>query len=82
MDSSPKPRQRARKGDGKFRGDNPETKGLNEAWVPTEVEAALPKEKDYSVKPKVEGTSGSSAGKYSKRPKTRPTFGSVTTTTT
>ena len=81
MDSNPKPRQRARKSDGKFKGDNPETKELNEAWVPTEVETALPKVKDYSVKPKVEGPSGPSAGKYGKKPKTRPTFGTVTTTT-
>jgi hypothetical protein len=82
MDSSPKPRQRARKANGKYKGDNPETKDLNEAWVPTDVEAALPKEKDYSVKKLVEGTSQASAGKYGKKPSTRPTFGTVTTTTT
>ena len=77
MENSPK-RQRARKGDGKFKGD----KGLNEAWVPTDVEEALPKENDYAVKKQVEGTSQPSAGKYGKREKIRPTFGTVTTTTT
>jgi hypothetical protein len=77
MESSPK-RQRARKGDGKFKGD----KGLNEAWVPTDIEEALPKENDYAVKKLVEGTSQPSAGKYGKREKIRPTFGTVTTTTT
>jgi hypothetical protein len=78
MDSNPKPRQRARKGDGKFKGD----KGLNEAWVPTDIEEALPKDSDYSVRKLVEGTSQATAGKYGKKPSTRPTFGTVTTTTT
>ena len=82
MDSNPKPRQRARKANGKYKGDNPETKGLNEAWVPTDIEEALPKENDYSVRKLVEGTSQASAGKYGKKPSTRPTFGKVTTKTT
>jgi hypothetical protein len=77
MDSKPK-RLRTRKDDGKFKGDE----GLNEAWVPTDIEEALPKENDYAVKKLVEGTSQPSAGKYGKREKIRPTFGSVTTTTT
>ena len=77
--SQPK-RQRARKGDGKFKGDDPKTPDLNEAWVPTEVSAALPKTKDYTIKKKVDGPSANSAGPYSKKPKIRPTFGNVTTT--
>jgi len=70
-------RKRARKPDGKFVADNPNTE-VNEAWEPVEVEDALPK-KDYSIKPKV-GPKGN-AGKYSKAPKVRPTFGKVTSTT-
>lgn len=77
MESSPK-RRRARKNDGKFKGDQ----GLNEAWVPTDIEEALPKENDYAVRKLVEGTSQPSAGKYGKREKIRPTFGTVHTTTT
>jgi hypothetical protein len=73
-------RSRARKPDGKFKGDNPETPNLNEAWVPTEVAEGLPKEVDYSIKPKVTGTSQPTAGKYSKDSNPiRPTFGGVTT---
>ena len=77
MESNPK-RQRTRKGDGKLKAD----KGLNEAWVPTDIEEALPKENDYADKKLVEGTSQPSAGKYGKREMIRPTFGTVTTTTT
>ena len=73
-------RQRARKADGKFKGDNPATPDLNEAWVPTEVSAALPKTKDFSIKKKVDGPSQNTAGNYAKKPKLRPTFGNVTTT--
>lgn len=40
---------------------------------------ALPK-KDYKVKPKIEGPSGSTAGKYGRKNKVKPTFGKVTTT--
>ena len=77
----PRPaRRRARKADGKFQGDNPATPGVNEAWEPTEVESALPKKKDYSVKQKIGGPSSADAGKYGKKPKTRPTFGNVTRT--
>ena len=79
MDS--KPRRRARKPNGKFKGDDPTTPDLNEAWVPTEIASALPKEKDYSVKKKIDGPSNPTAGKYGKKEKIRPTFGSVTTTT-
>ena len=78
MDNSPK-RQRARKGDGKYKGSD---QGLNEAWVPTDIEEALPKENDYAVKKLVDGTSQTSSSKYGKREKIRPTFGKVTTTTT
>jgi hypothetical protein len=82
MDSNPTPkRRRARKADGSFRGDNPETK-LNEAWEPTPIEAALSDNSvSYGVKQKVEGSSKPSAGKYAKKGKVRPTFGNVTSTT-
>ena len=73
-------RRRARKTDGTFKGDNPATPDLNEAWEPTQVDAALPKEVDYSVKPKIGGTSEPTAGKYGKQPKGRPTVGNVYTT--
>lgn len=74
-------RRRARKADGKFKGDNPSTPGLNEAWEPTGIEAALPKqENQYAVKQKVTGTSDDTAGKYSKKAKVRPTFGQAHTT--
>ena len=79
-DKTPTPRRRARKADGKFKGDNPDTP-VNEAWEPVEAEAGLPKEKKYSVKPKVNGMSSDSAGKYGKKEKVRPTFGKVYTIT-
>ena len=79
--SNPAPkRRRARKPDGKFKGDNPATPDLNEAWEPTGIEAALPKKNAYEVKPKVSGTSQDTAGKYSKKPKVKPTFGKAHTT--
>ena len=70
-------RKRARKPDGQFKADNPNTE-VNEAWEPVEVTDTLPKSKDYSVKPKV-GPTGD-AGRYGKAPKVRPTFGKVTST--
>lgn len=74
-------RRRARKVDGQFKGDNPATPDLNEAWEPTPVEEALPKKENNNlVKQKVTGSSQSSAGKYSKQSKVRPTFGKVYTT--
>ena len=75
-------RRRARKADGKFKGDNPSTPGLNEAWEATDIAEALPKENAYAVQQKVSGTSEPTAGKYSKKDKIRPrgTFGNVTTT--
>ena len=80
--SNPAPkRRRARKPDGQFKGDDPTTPGLNEAWEPTDIEEALPKQENpYAVKPKVTGTSKNTAGKYSKKDKVKPTFGKVTTT--
>ena len=79
--SSQSRRKRARKPDGKFQGDNPTTPELNEAWEPTDVsEVVTPKEVKYEVKPKVGGTSKSTAGKYGKKPKVTPTFGKVTST--
>lgn len=78
-EATPK-RRRARKSNGTFKGDNPNTPNINEAWEPTELSAALPKEDNkYAVKQKVTGASGD-AGKYQKKDKIRPTFGKVTTT--
>ena len=76
--NQPKPRRRrARKDDGTFRGDNPNTPDLNEAWESTDIEAALPKKDNkYAVKQKV-GPKGD-AGRYGKKNKVRPTFGNVT----
>ena len=77
----PASRRRARKTDGTYKGDNPVTPGLNEAWESTDIEAALPKkEGKYTVKPKVSGTSQDSAGKYGKKGKVKPTFGKAHTT--
>ena len=71
--------KRARKSDGKFKGDNPSTPDVNEAWEPIDVAPALPK-KDYSPKTKVQGVSNNTAGKYGKGPKvTRPGIGKATT---
>ena len=80
--SNKKPlRKRARKPDGSFKGDNPATPGLNEAWEPTElIETVKEKEVKYSVRQKVDGTSNPTAGKYARKGKVRPTFGNVTTT--
>ena len=80
--SSPQPRKRARNQEGQFKGDNPLTPGVNEAWEPTEVEAALPKkENPYAVKQKVDGLSSNTAGKYAKKaPVTKPGIGNVSTT--
>ena len=71
-------RRRARTKTGEFKGDT--APGNNQAWEPEEVETALTKTIDYSVKPKVTGAGKSTAGKYAKQGKLRPTFGSVTTT--
>nr|BAR25493.1 hypothetical protein [uncultured Mediterranean phage uvMED]BAR25543.1 hypothetical protein [uncultured Mediterranean phage uvMED] len=79
MDQNKKsPRKRARKPDGKFIGDNPLTTDVNEAWEPVEVSTALPKKTKYGVKAKI-SKSNKTAGKYSKQPKIKPTFGQVTT---
>ena len=67
-------RRRARKADGTYKGDNPLTPDVNEAWEPVEVAAELPK-KDYSIKPRVKPKGN--GGKYSEKPKVRPTFGTV-----
>lgn len=73
-------RRRARQADGTFKGDNPTTPELNEAWEPTDVARAVkPKTASYGVKERVSGTSEPTAGKYSKKEKVRPTFGKVTT---
>ena len=71
-------RRRARKADGKYRGDDPTTT-VNEAWESVEIEQAVgDKSVDYSVRQKVSTTSESTPGKYAKKSKVRPTFGSVT----
>ena len=75
-----KPRRRARKADGTYRGNDPTT-ATNEAWEPVEIEESLPKTKDYTVTQKVSGPSTADAGKYNKRGGVRPSFGSVTSTT-
>ena len=79
--TEPTKRRRARKADGKFKGDNPDTV-TNEAWEATDISEGLPKDKSYAVKQKVTGTSEPTAGKYSKKSKIRPrgTFGNVHTT--
>ena len=77
---SPQRRKRARTPEGQYKGDNPATPDLNEAWEPTDVAEALPKKNSYSVRQKVTGTSEPTAGKYGKKPKVRPTFGNVTST--
>jgi hypothetical protein len=68
-------RSRARDSDGTYKG------GIEtgEAWVPTEVEASLEKEVDYTIKPTVKPSGD--AGTYSQKPKVRPSFGNVTTET-
>ena len=72
-------RRRARKDDGSFRADNPVTPH-NEAWESVDLaESVSPKEFKHTVKQKVGGTSDATTGKYSKKSKIRPTFGSVTT---
>ena len=80
-EKKPRPaRRRARKPDGKFQGDDPSTPA-NEAWEAVPVEAALPKKKATTVKPKVSGISNDTAGKYSKRPAvTRPGLSNISTT--
>ena len=78
-EATPK-RRRARKADGKFRANDPNT-ATNEAWESVPISEALPKKDGkYAVKQKVQTTSKDSAGKYSKKEKVRPTFGKVTTT--
>ena len=80
MDSPQPKRRRARKPDGSFKGDNPSTPGLNEAWEPTPIEAGLPKEK-YAKKDMISTVSSNSAGKYSSSAKvTKPGLGKITTT--
>ena len=83
MDQPAPKRRRARKTDGTFKGDNPATPALNEAWEPTPIETSVGKKTagKYNVKQPVT-TSGSTAGKYSskKNSAVRPTFGKVTST--
>lgn len=79
-DSKPAPkRNRARKVDGSFKSDNPATPH-NEAWEAIDISTDIDEPKvKYTIKPRVGGTSEASAGKYSKKAKVRPTFGTTTT---
>jgi len=81
METPAPKRRRARKPDGQYKADNPDTV-TNEAWLPVEAVDALVDKPvgKYDVKPRIIGTSDDTAGKYSKKPKVRPTFGGVTTT--
>lgn len=77
--NKPKPssRKRARKPDGKFEGGTE----LNEAWEPVELAEVVKEGKvDYSVRQQVSSTTNPTVGKYGQKPKIRPTFGNVTTT--
>ncbi len=79
MDKPTPKRQRTRKSDGKFQPDN----GVNNAWEPTEIEAALPKQElpKYAPKEKITGVSTNTAGKYGSKSKvTKPGLGKITTT--
>ena len=69
-------RRRSRKADGKYEGGN-------EAWEATDITDEVgSKEISYEVRPKVDGTSNPTAGKYNKKSnKVRPTFGNVTSIT-
>jgi len=83
--NKPRPaRRRARKADGQFKGDDPATPDVNEAWEATEMETSVGEKTagKYGVRQKV-ATSGSTAGKYSnkKAQAVRPTFGTVTSKT-
>ena len=80
--TEPTKRRRARKANGTYKADNPNTT-TNEAWEAIPVEDALvSKNKNkYEIRPKVEGISSNTAGKYSKKSKvTMPGMGKTTTT--
>ena len=80
--NSPAPkRRRARQPNGAFKGDNPATPNINEAWEPTELaETVKEKEVKYNVQTKVDGTSKGTVGKYGKKGNVRPSFGNITPT--
>ena len=74
-------RRRARKPNGSFKGDNPQT-AHNEAYEAISIDESLSTNQvSYGVKQKVDGTSKPTAGKYGKTGKIRPTFGNVTSIT-
>jgi hypothetical protein len=74
-------RRRARKPNGSFKADNPQTPH-NEAYEAVPIDESLSTNNvSYGVKQKVVGTSKPTAGKYGKKDKIRPTFGNVTSTT-
>mgnify|MGYP006239649403 CR=1 FL=1 len=81
MENNKPKRRRARKPDGQFRGDNPNTPDVNEAWESTEMEAALPKEENkYAVKQTVDKPTSAEAGNYKRAEKVRPRMNKVSTT--
>ena len=81
LNSPANKRRRARKPSGEFRGNDPATPDVNEAWEATPIDRALSDNSvGYGVRKKVEGTSKPTAGKYGKKDKIRPTFGNVTST--
>ena len=67
-----KKRSRARTPEGQFKGNNPKYPDLNEAWNPDEVAPKIKSKLSFRVKPRSK-TSGS-AGKYSQKPKIRPSM--------
>lgn len=74
-------RRRARKPNGSFKADNPQT-AHNEAYEAISIDESLSTNQvSYGVKQKVVGTSKPTAGKYGKKEKIRPTFGNVTSIT-
>ena len=80
-EATPK-RRRARKPDGKFQGDNPNTTA-NEAWeaIPVEDSLVAKNQNKYEVRPKVDGISANTAGKYAKKSKvSKPGVGKTRTT--
>ena len=69
-----KKRKRARTADGKFKGDNPLTPDVNEAWEPVEASTALPKKNNYKTRKKISTSGNDTSGKYSKPAKVRPSY--------
>ena len=80
-EATPK-RRRARKANGTYKADNPNTV-TNEAWeaIPVEDSLVSKNEHKYKVRSKITGISSNTAGKYGKKSKvTMPNIGKTTTT--